>query len=262
MKKSKKHDGPKVLIFDIETRPILAYVWDLWDQNIALNQVVEDWNVLSWSAKWLHEGPNKIMYKDRRNCKSDKHLIKGIHKLLDEADVVITQNGIRFDVKKLNARFIQHDMKPPSSYKHIDTCEIAKRKFGFTSNKLEYLTDKLCKKYKKSKHKKFAGMELWTQCLKGNKEAWDEMEKYNKYDVLSLEELFNVVIPWDNRINFNLYTDSIDHICKCGSKEFKKQGYAYTGAAKYQRYKCKQCGCESRDRKNLFTKEKRASLRS
>lgn len=254
---------PRVLVLDIETAPIIAYVWGLWENNVALNQIVKDWHILSWSAKWL-DSP-KVMYKDQRNKKNiedDKDLLKGIWKLLDEADIIITQNGRKFDQKKLNARFVINGMQPPSSYKHIDTCLLAKKHFGFTSNKLEYMTDKLCTKYKKQSHKKFPGQELWTECLKGNIEAWKEMEKYNKYDVLSLEELYYVLIPWDSSINFNLYHDSTEHVCKCGSKDLQRYGYAYTSVSKFQRYKCKSCGSESRDRVNLFDKEKKKSIKA
>lgn len=61
------------------------------------------------------------------------------------------------------------------------------------------MTDKFCKKYKKLKHKKFPGHELWKECLKGNKEAWNEMRKYNIHDVLATEELYNVLKQWDFR---------------------------------------------------------------
>jgi hypothetical protein len=255
---------PKVLIFDIETAPIIAHVWSLWENNVSLNQIVKDWHVLSWSAKWLDDPPSKIMYDDQRKASDvtdDKRLLKGIWQLLDEADIVITQNGIRFDRKKLNARFVLNKMQPPSSYKHIDTKVIASKHFAFTSNKLEYMTEKLCTIYKKLKHKEFPGHEMWTGCLAGNQKAWAEMEKYNKHDVLALEELYHVLIPWDNSINFNLYHDEEDHVCKCGSTSFIKNGFYYTSAGKYQKHKCKQCGAEHRDKMNLFTKEKRASLK-
>src|SRR6185369_16124997 len=153
---SAPRQGPKVLIFDIETAPILGHVWSLWENNVALNQIVSDWHVLSWSAKWLDDPPNKIMYQDQRNARDvqdDKALLRGIWNLLDQADVVITQNGKSFDQKKLNARFILNKMQPPSSYKHIDTKVIAGKHFAFTNNKLEYMTDKLCTNYKKLKHK-------------------------------------------------------------------------------------------------------------
>jgi hypothetical protein len=253
---------PKVLLFDVETAPILAYCWSIWDQNIGLNQIKSDWYVIAWCAKWL--GDTKVMYQDQRKAKNiedDSNLLEGIWKLLDEADVVITQNGKHFDQKKLNARFVLNGYQPPNHYKHIDTKEIASKRFGFTSNKLEYMTDKLCTKYKKLKHEKFPGFELWAECLKGNKQAWDEMEKYNKHDVLALEELYNKLAPWDSTVNFNLYHDDIDNICSCGSTQFHKRGFIYTAVSKFQCYRCSRCGKELRGRINQFTQVKRASLR-
>jgi len=255
---------PKVLIYDIETAPILGYVWRLWDQNIGLNMINSDWYILSWSAKWLDDPASKVMYMDQRssnNIEDDRPLLTAMWKLLDEADIVITQNGKRFDQKKLNARFILNGYQPPSSYKHIDTKVMASKHFGFTSNKLEYMTDKICTKYKKLKHGKFPGFEMWKECLAGNVEAWKEMEKYNKYDVLSLEELYVKMIPWDNSINFNLYHDTTDTVCKCGGTTFSKNGFYYTSSGKFQKHKCKSCGAETRDKTNLFTKDKRKSLR-
>lgn len=260
----KKQTGPRVLLLDCETAPILGYVWSLWEQNVALNQIHRDWCVLSWSAKWLNDPPSKIMYADQRyadDIEDDKKLLKGVWKLLDEADVVITHNGKRFDIPKLNARFVQHGFQPPSTFKQIDTLALAKKHFAFTSNRLEYLTDKLNKTHKKSKHGKFDGFSLWRECLAGNQAAWKEMEKYNKADVLALEELYHRLIPWDAAgVNFSWYTDGEGHVCKCGSTQFQKRGFAYTAVGKFQCYRCSNCGAETRDRTNLFSKEKRASL--
>ncbi len=256
-------DGPKVLLLDIETSPILAHVWALFDQNVALNQIEREWFILSWSAKWLDS--KDIMYMDQRrekNIENDSRILKEIWKLIDAADVIITQNGKKFDIKKLNARFIQHGMQPPSSFKQIDTLVIARKHFAFTSNKLEWMTGKLCKKHKKSQHKKFPGFSLWTECLKGNIEAWKEMELYNKADVTSLEELYYKLIPWDSSLNFNLYHDDAHNICKCGSEQFIKKGFNYTSVGKYQRFKCSDCGAETKGRINLFSKLKKQSLRT
>lgn len=260
----KQSSAPKILILDIETAPVLGYVWGLWENNLGLNQVKSDWYILAWSAKWYGESASKIMYQDQRKAKNiedDKALLQGIWHLMDEADIIITQNGKAFDEKKLNARFILNGMKPPSSYKSIDTKLIASKKFAFTSNKLEYMTDKLCTKYKKIKHSKFGGFELWKQCLAGNQKAWAEMEKYNKYDVLSLEELYTKLQPWDSSINFSVYSESLKHTCACGSSNFKKNGYKYTSVGKYQRYVCLDCGSEAKDRENLLSKDKKASLK-
>jgi len=257
-------EGAKILLFDIETAPLLAHVWGLWDNNVGLNQIVSDWHVLSWSAKWLGAPENEVMYMDQRNSKdveNDKDILKELWQLLDEADVVITQNGKHFDQRKVQARFLIHEFQPNSPYKHIDVKVESQRLFGFPSHKLEYMTDKINKKYKKLKHKKFPGHDLWVECLKGNVDAWDEMELYNRHDVLALEEFFGHIAPWGININFNLYHEGEEHICKCGSKEHAKNGFYYTDMGKFQKYKCKQCGAQSRDRHNLFTKEKKDALK-
>lgn len=255
-------EGPKVLFFDIETAPVVAYVWGLWENNVGLNQIKSDWYVLSFAAKWA--GNNEVIYFDQSQAKdieNDKNILKEIWKLLDEADIIIGQNSKKFDIKKLNARFIEHGFQPPSTFKHIDTLQIAKKYFGFTSNKLAYMTDKLCTKYKKLSHAKFSGFELWRECLKGNPEAWREMREYNEVDVLSLEELFQKLSPWHGGINYSIYTQSEEHLCRCGNKELKKSGFHYTTAGKYQKYKCTKCGHETRDNKNLLSLSKRKSLR-
>jgi len=256
-----KNNKVRILTIDIETSPIISYTWGIFDQNIGLNQIIQDWHLLSFAAKFKDE--KKLHYKDQRNAKditNDKPLLEEIWKLLDKADIVIGQNVKSFDIKKINARFITHGMKPPSSYKQIDTLLIARRKFGMTSNKLEHLSKVLCKK-KKSAHKKFAGFELWKECLKGNKAAWREMEMYNKADVEATEELYLKLQPFDNSFNPNLYTDTLNTVCACGSKNFVRNGHTYTSTGKFQRLTCKSCGAEVRSKANLLSKEKRKSLK-
>lgn len=249
---------PKVLLFDIETAPILAYTWDIWDQNIALNQIKQDWFVLSWSAKWLDD--KKVMYMDQREAKdvsNDKPLLEGIWKLLDDADIVVTQNGKAFDQKKLYARFILNGMKPPSSFQHYDTKKIASKHFAFTSNKLEYLTDKLNTKYKKIKN---SGFTLWTRCLAGDLKAWKEMEKYNRYDVLALEELYLKLMAWEPKVNYAVFSEDLDFKCACGGNTLKPKGYAYTASGKFKRFICSGCGKNYQSKQNELTLEKRKSI--
>jgi hypothetical protein len=258
-----KSEGPRTLIVDIETSPLIVYSWGVHDQYVGLNQVVEDWYILSFSAKW--KGENKVIYRDSRDKKdisNDKHLVEELWDLLDEADIVIGQNSKRFDIKKINARFAIHKMKPPSSFKQEDTCQMAGKHFGFTSNSLDYLTEILCTKHKKSKHNKFPGMSLWKECLKGNMDAWKAMEKYNKKDVLCTEELFEKLSPWGVNTNINLFTDEETNLCSsCGSNDWSKNGIKPLASGLYQRYVCKCCGYETRGKVNLLPKEKRESLK-
>lgn len=248
---------PKILFFDIETAPLKAHLWSMWQQGVGLNQIESDWYMLSFCCKWAHS--DEVYYYDQRDAldiEDDFDLVSKLWEFLNEADVVVGQNSKKFDTKKSNARFILNGLPKPSTYRQIDTMEIAKRQFGFTSNRLEYMTDKLCTTYKKSKHKKFHGHELWAECLKGNIEAWKEMEEYNRMDVLSLEELYNVLSSWDNTLpNFDVYCDEI-----LDMSVWEKDGFHYTNLGKYQKYRNKITGQQKRSRVNLLSKEKRDSL--
>ena len=253
---------PRILILDIETAPLLASVWRIWDENIGLNQINSDWHLLSFSAKWV--GEKTIIYEDQSKAKrieDDTRLLKVVHALLCEADIVVAHHGKKFDLPKLNARFITNGFEPPSPYKIVDTREVAAKTFGFTSNKLEFLSSVLCTK-KKLAHRKFAGFELWKQCLAGNAAAWAEMKKYNIRDVEALEELYLKFRPWQQTgsPNFSVFNDSeVEQCPKCGSENMHRNGFVCLAVGKYQRFKCGDCGAWARSGILENTPEKRKS---
>jgi hypothetical protein len=176
-------------------------------------------------------------------------MIASVHKLLDEADVVVHYNGQRFDVPKLNSEFIYHDIDPPSQYKQLDLLKTTRKQFGFASNKLDYVTQHL-EIGAKVKH---LGMDLWRDCMDGCPKAWATMRRYNIQDVKLLEKYYNRVLPWiNNHPNWGVFLDSERPTCRnCGSNKVIKKGIERTNALSYQRYKCTNCGTPLRGRKRL-----------
>jgi len=255
-------EGPKILVLDIETNFLRSATWALFKQNVGLNQILNDWYIIGFAAKWL--GEDEIFYADKRDSwqnENDYQLCDQMWRLIDEADIVVAHNGRKFDMKKINARLLHHNFKPPRPVKVVDTLEIAKRHFAFTSNKLEYLTDKFCKVYKKSKHGQFPGFELWSQCMSGNPDAWEELEEYNIKDILSLEELYLRLRAWDNKHpNLNVYYQDNLIRCNCGSENLEHSGYWTTNLSKFDQFTCQECGAHVRGRVNLLSKDKQKSL--
>jgi uncharacterized protein YprB with RNaseH-like and TPR domain len=250
---------PRILFYDIETAPITSYVWGLFDQNIGLNQIVEDWFILSFAAKF--QGEDNYHYFDQRSeipVQDDKNLLISVHKLLSDTDVLVGHNAIKFDFKKLNARFIKHGLVPLNNFVHIDTLKIARKHFAFTSNKLSYLAEYLKCESKKSEHKKFSGMDMWVECLKGNQEAFQEMEAYNKMDVEVLEQVYNKLAPWEPTINFQAFY--FGTICSCGHTKFFKDGFRYTRQGKFQVFRCHNCAKTFTAKENLIDKDLRKSF--
>ena len=246
-------------MFDIETAPIQGCVWSMWKQNVAWSQVREDWYMLTWAAKWLDE--EEIMYDSLHHYKdlfNDEPIVQSLHALLDEADIVIAHNGNKFDIPKVNARFITHGMQPPSPYRSIDTLAVARQKFRFTSNRLDVLGDILGV----GRKVETGGFQLWARCLDGDPTAFQEMADYNIGDITLLEDVYLKLRPWmSNHPNINIYDDEEEARCpKCQSAKLHWRGHAYTQVSKFHRFQCQDCGAWGRSRVNKLGKGKRQSM--
>lgn len=252
--------APKVVTLDIETFPNLVYTWGLFKQHVGVNQIVRDWSIASICWKWL--GEKATHYTDcEADPTDDSALLQKAWAVLDNADIVIGQNSKHFDIRKLNARFIEAGFGPPSPYKQVDTKVEAAKVAMFTSNRLEWLSAHLTDT-PKDKHAAFPGFDLWTECLKGNPKAWAAMRKYNPRDVVATEGLYLKLRPWIvGHPNVSiLIEDGEQHCPKCGSTKVRARGYYTTQVGVYHRYRCGSCGGWSRSRYTLNSKEQRQVL--
>lgn len=248
----------RILILDIENAPSLGYFWGVWKQNIGHNQVKNYSYMMSFAAKWL--GEDSVIYEETRT-EDDSKIVNRMLELLDEADIIIAHNGDKFDIPKINAYAIKNNLKPPSPYKTIDTLKIAKSHFRFERNTLQYVADVLgCSP--KITHQKYPGFELWSACMKGDPEAWNEMKAYNIQDVYTLEEVYLKLRPWyKNHPNVAVYDESDKYHCpKCNSTSVQRRGFTTTNVSKYQKYSCNDCGGWSRTRYSEYPKEVRKEL--
>lgn len=244
----------KILLLDIETAPHKVFVWGLWGQNVALNQIQDPGYTLCWAAKWY--GEDTIMFSSIRDGR--KRMLRRLYKLVEEADVVVHYNGSHFDMPTLNQEWLGAGWSPPAPYIQIDLLRTVKKRFRLPSNKLSYIAEYLSLG-EKVNHK---GMELWRECMEGNAESWKVMEEYNIQDVNLLEKLYDALKPWVvNHPNHALFVPDECSICAhCGSEELQKRGFYYTKTQKYQRYRCMSCGSWHRSRTTALEKEKRASV--
>tara|TARA_R110001606_G_scaffold200790_2_gene348754 strand:- start:919 stop:1527 length:609 start_codon:yes stop_codon:yes gene_type:complete len=179
----------KTLYLDIETTPIKAYVWGLWDQNVSINQIIEPTEMLCFGARW--NGTKKVIFKSVHHD-GKKAMLEELHKLMEEADVLVGWNSAAFDHKHINREFLENGMMPPSPVKDLDLMSVVKANFQFPSNKLDYVAQKLGVGAKV----KHSGFQLWIDCMAGNSKAWVEMKKYQIQDVNLLIDLYDILLPW------------------------------------------------------------------
>lgn len=228
------------LTIDVETKPNLAYVWDMYHADyLAPDKLVETNEVICFAAKW--NDSKRIIFKSIHGD-GETEMTLALWSLLDEADVVVHYNGKRFDIPHINRKFVQHHMNPPSPYKQIDLFETIKRTFRFPSMKLGYVLHELGLVEKVET----GGFELWTGCMANDAKSWAQMRTYNIGDVVSTEALHDYLLPWIPNYPSHGAMSGEDDCPQCGSKKLVREGYAYTQGGKFQRFRCADCGRWSR----------------
>jgi DNA polymerase elongation subunit (family B) len=225
---------PRILLFDIETSPNLAYVWGKYQQDVIAYE--DEWQLLSVAWKWL--GKSQVFCETQKGG-SDLNLVVRLHDLFNQADVIVAHNGDEFDIKKVKARFLAHDLPPTKPLATVDTLKVAKKYFRFNSNKL----DDIARSLKIGRKVKHSGFDLWLGCMKGNKKAWAKMEKYNKRDVVLLEKVYKKLRPWMERHpNMAALYGEKTGCPHCGNIGIVRWGYRATATGLQQRMLCKGCG--------------------
>ena len=237
----------RVLFFDFETAPKLIYAWGDWEQNAIATKRYG--YMISFAWKWLGEKkthvrtlPDYKLYK--KEPFNDRELVKELWGLLNSADVVVAHNARRFDCRKVNSRFVFHNMKPPKPYLIHDTLEVAKKHFAFDSNKLDSLGDYLGVGRKVT----HTGAKLWLDCEAGDMKAWKLMGKYNIGDVDLLERVYHRLKVYTNTHPNIALINGVKKACPvCGSKKLTRHFEIFTRVTAYPSYQCDDCGAWSKD---------------
>lgn len=233
--------APKLLVLDIETSPNIAYTWGLWNQNVAINQIVEPGRVLCFAAKW-HGEDGTVFYSERQRGGAER-MIRAAHRLLRECDGLVGWNSAKFDTRWLNQEFFKLGLSRPAGYKQIDLMKQQKRFRWLQSNKLDYAAQHLGVGAKEDT----GGFQLWRDCLAGKRKAWQTMETYNRQDVELTDKLLTRMLSggWITGLP-NIAIHGGDCCPACGSENLQADGYYQTQTRRYQQWLCRDCGFTSR----------------
>lgn len=243
----------RVLVFDIETLPGIKRFWKLGDEDWTIESIIHDWIVLSYSYKWLFEpeSSSSVLTPKEALARDDSRLVKDIWDLFNQADIIIAHNGDRFDLPRMNVRFLYYGYMPPTPYLTVDTRSAARRGFDFTSNRLAYLA-----RYLGLESKLETDYMLWVRCEGGDKDALEYMRKYNEQDIYTLEDVYIKLRPWIKHPNMALYvvTDKKVPLCPhCGHDDLE-WGYTHrTPARVYEAFRCNNCGAVGRNFSSYLT---------
>lgn len=241
---------PKILILDIETSfmELKHRTFSLYgNEAISHKAIQQDWWIHCVGYKWLGTRGSKVLstHQNKKLFKSD-HTYDGLviikfYDILKEADLVIGHNLDKFDLKKLNTRFIYHGLDPIIMPPSVDTLKMARKYFKFSSNRLDYLAEFLigdCKMKTESG--------LWERAFQGDYKATKKMAEYCKQDINITEQVYLKLRPYmhnhPHMAKIMGYNTRKNAMCPaCGSKDNKRDGKQKLKPGIYQYHKCLSC---------------------
>jgi hypothetical protein len=244
---------PRILTWDIESTDLEITKTQYGLKNYIKydnpDNITRDWTLLGASVKW-HGEASQCISVSPKNPFNDEYVTHWLHEKLSQADMIVGHNSKRFDYKKFNVRAIKYGLDPVffPPRMNYDTLTVARRMFGFTSNKLSYLAN-------------FLGIEAkdespdWNKCKEGCQQELAYMREYNKKDVIVTEQIYDKLAPWDHLHPDLSYISNIRDsageevsVClKCQSPNLKFKNWEYgrgktTRGKKKKRYICGDCG--------------------
>lgn len=226
--------NPRILILDIETKPAVAYIWRMFKENISVDQLISPGGILCVGAKWYGE-KGDLFFSDWEH--GQEGMIREVHRLLTEADAVITFNGDKFDLPKLMGQFLINGLTPPPPPTSIDILKTVK-KLGLQSNRLMFVGPYL-QVGKKVEHE---GFTLWSKVINGDERARRRMQRYCTQDVQLTEKVYRKIRPYI-RDHPHMGLERKAETCgACGSTHVQKRGNRRTKHFLIQNLQCQSCG--------------------
>lgn len=229
----------KRLFFDIETSPNIGLFWEAgFKKNIDYSNIIQERAIICICYKWEDE---KEVYSLNWDSKqNDKTMLEKFVEVANTATELVGHNGDKFDLAWIRTRCLFHNISMFPTYTTIDTLKIARSKFKFNSNRLNYIADFLGIGQKIKTE-----FGLWKDILLNkDKKAMEDMIKYCKKDVILLEKVFKALNTHiEAKSHYGVLFGQYKGTCpECGSDDLVSVGKrtTATGVVKL-RYQCKTC---------------------
>lgn len=230
----------KRLYFDLEVSPNIGMFWGAGHKiSVGYENIIKERAIICICYKWEGEKTVHALWWDKKQ--DDKEMLKAFIKIAGEADELIGHNGDKFDLAWVRTRCLFHRVPCFPSYTTVDTLKIARSKFRFNSNRLDYIG-----KFLGLGQKIHTSFGMWTEItLHNNQQELNKMVKYCKGDVKLLEQVY---LEMKNHIpakgHYGVLSGGSRHSCpECGSLNVikSKTRISASGYKKHQ-FNCKDCG--------------------
>lgn len=233
----------KRLYLDIETSPNIGMFWEAgFKKTIDYSNIIHERSIICICYKW--EGKKEVHALMWDKKQSDKKMLSDFMKVAVEADELVGHNIKKFDMPWVRTRCLLYGIKVPHDLNILDTLTIAKTKFRFNSNRLNYI-GKFLGRGEKIK----TDFNLWKEvCLNNSRTSLDKMVRYCKRDVTLLEQVYTMMSSYvKTNVHWGMLSEgeraSDKYGCRnCGSDDLVKSKKIFTAAGTEKaQYQCKTC---------------------
>jgi len=227
------------LFFDIETSPNIGLFWEAgYKKNIDYSNIIKERSIICICYKWEDEKEVYGLTWDKKQ--SDKKMLQEFIQVANQATEMVGHNGDKFDLAWIRTRCLFHGIEMFPKYTTIDTLKVARSKFKFNSNRLNYIAG-----YLGIGSKIKTEFDLWKSILMDNdKVAMEKMVKYCKHDVVLLEKVFkHLNTHIEAKSHYGVLFGAYRGTCpECGSDDLIRSTVrtTATGIVKVM-LKCKTC---------------------
>lgn len=241
---------PKILFFDVETKPVLAWIWGCGSKiRIGHEQIKagEKFDIICICYKWHNKAGVTELHWDK-NQDSAK-MLEQFANVLEQADVVVAHNGDKFDIKQINTQRLLHNQEPLSWPTSEDTLKQLRKFFAFPSYKLDYVAKLLT-----GSGKDQMAFQDWIDIVENKSEAaLSKMIRYCKRDVIKLEDIFSRTIKYMTpKVHAGIAMGNDSESCpRCGSEQRESKGYRLLLGGRYKRYQCLDCAHSYRSNRKV-----------
>lgn len=233
----------KILIYDIETTRVKAWVWWSGKQFVSGDSLIDEPKIITIAYKWLGEDDITVLTWDEKL--SDKQLLEKFLKVYNSADMVIGQNNDRFDNRWVNARAMKYGLDVNTFVRSFDIMRETKRLFRLPSYSMKYITNYLGIQTK-LEHE---GIKMWEKIQTGTpeeqKEYLQKMVEYNRQDIVATEDMYLTLRKYmGHKTHFGVLNGQERFTCpNCGGKNVSLDKTTVTPAGTVQRVmKCSDDG--------------------
>lgn len=178
-----------ILYIDLEVSKSAAYTYGLRvpSKYIAAENLFLEYFIICWSASYVGSStvwgdcvtPAEVVDWRNGSKTPDGRILARLQELIASADIVAGHNVDAYDVRRANTRFLLNKLEPIVGKKTHDTLKIARRKFAFESNTLDYISQRLG-----LRPKDHIDNRDWLKIVStGDEKTLSKVMKYNKGDV-------------------------------------------------------------------------------